>query len=73
MRRLCLAFVIVLSGECSALAGPLQECAEQLPFGIPQYVGRTGTDTTPLCRTAYVLSHDNRKLVPLWVTYRLSA
>src|SRR4051794_30254320 len=68
-----LALALWLAGACSALAGPFQECASQLAFGVPQYVGRTGADTTPLCRTAYVLSHDNKKLVPLWVTYRLSA
>ncbi len=77
MKRLGLAVAVLLAGLVagigSAVAGPLQDCASQLPFGVPKFVGRAGADTTPLCRTAYLLSHDNKKLVALWVTYRLSA
>src|SRR5690348_481928 len=57
----------------SAWAGPYEDCSDHLPFGVPQYLVGTGDDITPICRTAYVLGHDNKRLVPLWVSYRLSA
>jgi len=71
-----LAFVLLLAfTSCAYAAGeqtspqPMQSCQTQVPFGWPQ-ASRPGT--TPVCRQAYVLLHDNIAKVSLWEAYTLT-
>src|SRR4051812_19245510 len=56
-----------------ALADPLADCAAQIPLGAPQLTAPVPAHTTILCRTAYLVTHDDDRLVPLWVSYVLTA
>jgi endonuclease G len=47
---------------------PIVACADQLPYGWPQL---TRQGTTPVCRTAYALLHDDVAKVSPWVVYTL--
>ena len=49
---------------------PFKRCEEHLRFGVPHYK-KADHDTTPLCRLGYVLSHNNERKVPDWVSWRL--
>jgi len=47
-------------------------CSAQAPWGAPTWsVGEP--PLTPLCRTAYVVLHDDSKLVPEFVSWKLTA
>lgn len=73
LERLIAIALLVLSQAVQAnpsKAAPLSECAEHLPFGIPQTKTQ---DTTEICRKGYALLHDNRWKIPQWVAYRLTA
>ena len=48
---------------------PLQSCAAQIPFGMPQLKKQ---NTTIECHTAYILQHDNVAKIPDWVAYTLT-
>ncbi|ASG23224.1 DNA/RNA non-specific endonuclease [Nitrospirillum viridazoti] len=47
-------------------------CQAQAPWGAPQWSG-TEPRLTPLCRRAYVVLHDDVKLVPDFVSWSLTA
>lgn len=48
---------------------PIQDCAGDLPFGVPQ----VSTPNTALeCRKGYALQHDNVAKIPIWVGWTLS-
>jgi len=42
-------------------------------IGLPQYVGDGGQNTTLVCHSRYVLSHNNAAKMPDWVIERLTA
>ena len=54
----------------SASAGPLDQCAEHLPFGIPTLAA--SVQTTALCHVGFAALHDDDLLVPRWVAYHLT-
>ncbi|MDB5405363.1 MAG: endonuclease [Rhodospirillales bacterium] len=67
------AFLLLLSVfSAPALADPLADCAAQIPLGAPQLTAPAPAHTTILCRTAYLVTHDDDRLVPLWVSYILT-
>jgi len=45
-------------------------CAEQAPYGFPQVMR---PNSSLICRTAYILLHDNDARVAPWVAYTLTA
>lgn len=47
---------------------PLHECAEQAPYGFPE---ARRENQSVICRTAYVLMHDNDARIAAWVAYTL--
>lgn len=47
---------------------PLEECAEQAPYGFP---AQRISNHVPICRTAYALMHDNDARIASWVVYTL--
>lgn len=53
-----------------AIAAPLDQCHDHLPFGVPSLVRQT--PTTPVCHVGYAVLHDDKMLVPRWVAYRLT-
>lgn len=48
---------------------PMSACESQAPYGWPQ---TNRPNTTPLCRNAYALLHDNMAKVSPWVLYTLT-
>ena len=48
---------------------PMSACQSQAPYGFPQ---TTRENTTPICRSAYALLHDNSAKVSPWVVYTLT-
>jgi endonuclease G len=48
---------------------PIASCAAQIPYGQPSL--KSG-DTTVICRKAYILQHDNKAKIPVWVAYTLT-
>src|SRR5436305_867833 len=63
---ICLA----LSGTRSE-AGPLQDCAAMLPWGVPA-VANDAAPHTYLCRLAYVVRHNDLRHEPDWVAWPTS-
>ena len=65
------AILLACSFTVNAQDNPLdlKACQPYVPFGQP-----TGSkqDTTLICRTAYLLEHDNKAKIPQWVSYVLS-
>lgn len=67
------AFFIVLSVSAATQQHPpypVESCAAQIPYGQP--TAKTG-DTTLICRKAYLILHDNKAKVPVWVAYTLTS
>lgn len=62
--------VLLTSLITSASALPLQDCEKFAPFGFPTSPKQ---NTTMICRSGYVLEHDNKAKIPAWVSYTLSA
>jgi endonuclease G len=55
----------------TAKAGPLQDCAAMLPWGVPT-VANDAAPHTYLCRLAYVVRHNNVRHEPDWVAWPTS-
>jgi endonuclease G len=76
MKNLLTAFI--LSFSCllftvSATAVQIPTaCSAQAPWGAPTW-NTADPALTPLCRTAYVVLHDDAKLVPDFVSWQLTA
>jgi endonuclease G len=67
-----ITFLVLTQKETNAaLSGPLfsTECNGQVPFGKPT---SNRTNTTLVCRKAYMLEHDNNSKIPVWVSYVLT-
>ena len=65
-------FVVLASVSAQAQQQPPQDpasCAAQIPFGQPVVKKQ---DTTVICRKAYMLEHDNKAKIPVWVAYTLT-
>lgn len=74
-RSLLAAAALLLLGAFSpACAGALDDCSAQLPFGKPAFAPLAPAPhaVTFVCHKAYVLAHDDEKLVPRWVAYTLT-
>jgi endonuclease G len=72
MRILAALFLVVsfsAHAEVIALANPISSCAKHVPYGQPK--ART-QDTTVVCRDGYMLEHDNKAHIPIWVAYTLT-
>jgi endonuclease G len=75
MGRLLAAFAFSLSAFLALSADAAQipaACSTQAPWGAPTWSSAEPT-LTPLCRTAYVVLHDDMKLVPDFVSWQLTA
>ena len=66
-----LALLLFTATATAAIADPLQDCKDHLPFGTPELT--INAHTTPVCHTGYVALHDDDLLVPRWVAYKLTA
>ena len=73
MKKLFAALLISLlpwaASADQAPPRPIQECANQVPWGWPQAQVKYGVG---ICRQAYVLLHDNQARIPAWVAYTLT-
>ena len=49
---------------------PIQNCAVHAPYGIPTV---NKPDATVICRSGYVLMHDNQAKIPVWASYAMNA
>ena len=73
-KKIAIALVLSLMGVQAmaapqAASRPITACSDQVPYGWPQV---NAANTTPICRTAYALLHDNQAKVALWVVYTLT-
>lgn len=72
MRRILTALVLVIA--CSSVQGkqeaplPISQCVDEAPYGLPKV---RKSDTNTICRMGYVLEHDNKAKIPMWVSYTL--
>jgi endonuclease G len=64
------AVCLVLLTTRIAIADPLNDCKDLLPFGVPELT--VDAHTTAVCHTGYVALHDDDYLVPRWVAYTLN-
>jgi len=48
---------------------PIEQCATELPWGVPQ---ATKTNTTMGCREGYALLHDNVAKIPVWSAWTVT-
>ena len=62
---------LVLAAVDVAQAGPIEDCAAELPGGQPPLYARMPASHTELCRRGYVTSHDNIAHGPRWTGWRL--
>ena len=65
-----LLFVSAVSYAQQAAPHPIDSCAAQVPYGVPQ---DTKSNTSTICRTAYLLQEDNTAKIPAWVSYTLTS
>lgn len=73
--KIVFAAIIIVGVSSDALAQqqpprPASACDNLVPHGYPQ---TTRSNTTMICRTAYVLLHDNNAKVAAWVAYTMSS
>ena len=70
MRALLLSLLFVCTQAFGVQAPPLplEKCVSQAPFGFPTIKKQ---NATKICRSAYVLEHDNVAKIPAWVSYVL--
>jgi endonuclease G len=72
MKRLIALALVVFANFSYAWeqtpARPLEACAKQMPYGIPQ----SQTRTQGLCRLAYATAIDNSAKLPVWTSYVLT-
>ena len=65
------SFFIVTSAY-SATPRPssrVETCTQYFPYGMPQ---SKKSDVTAICREGYLLLHDNKAKIPVWVAYSLT-
>ena len=48
---------------------PVAQCAAQVPYGMPS----VPSDTTTICRKAYLLNHDGNAKIAVWTAHTLTA
>lgn len=67
---IALVFSLAYGSAYGAQAAPLPiaQCQDEAPYGLPY---DRKSDTTLICRTGYVLEHDNKAKIPVWVSYTL--
>ena len=72
MNKMLLAMLYALmtiGTSCAADQAPphdMKSCISQAPFGFPT---KTVPDSVQICRTAYVLLHDNEAKIPVWTSF----
>jgi endonuclease G len=71
MYKLLLTLFLSVSLDAQALDAPLPltACVALTPYGLPVTQKQR---TTKICRTGYVLEHDDVHHVPVWVAYSLT-
>lgn len=72
MKNLLALVLLAISFATSAAVGPalsLDQCKDEALYGFPT---TKKTSTTKICRTGYVLEHNNLARVPVWVSYVLT-
>jgi endonuclease G, mitochondrial len=72
MNKILVAFFLSIGIAASASAAgnpPPAACTAQAPYGMP--VDHKENSNT-LCRTAYLVQHDNIAKIPVWVSYVLT-
>jgi len=63
------ALLITLLFHTQSHAQPAPACEHVAPHGLPQI---QLSQTQIICRTGYVVQHDNQARIPIWVSYTLS-
>lgn len=61
---------LVLTHPCAAAPGDIQACAGFIPFGQPTL--NAPRPVTLLCRTGYLVAHDDERLTYDWVAWTLT-
>jgi DNA/RNA endonuclease G (NUC1) len=69
--RLVAALIFVALPATAGKAGPLEDCAPMLPWGVP-VMANDGAPHTYLCRLAYVVRHNDVRHLPDWVAWPTS-
>lgn len=66
-----LIFSTLFAGQAAEQARPrpIEACAEFLPYGFPQ---TNRPNTVAICRSAYMLLHDNNARLASWVAYSVT-
>jgi endonuclease G len=59
-------FALALAFSSAAAMAVDENCDKLVPYGYPQLAHGDSQPTTPLCRIAYTVLHDNTKKVPLY-------
>ena len=72
MHKIITTFLITFT--CFSVTGkqadplPISQCVDEAPYGLPLV---SKSDTNTICRQGYVLEHDNKAKIPMWVSYTL--
>lgn len=70
MIRFLLSMLLVASAHAAPLPTmPIKACIEHTPYGVAYAVV---PESKHICRFGYALQHDNRRKVPLWVSYTIT-
>ncbi len=69
MRGFILSLALLFTAGAHAQSLPVPSCNPQVPYGSPTV---TKADSSTVCHTAYLLQHDNKAKIPVWVSYVLT-
>lgn len=72
MKKLLSLGILLLSLQTYAGVGPslpISECRNEALFGLPS---TKKISTTKICRSGYILEHNNLSHIPVWVSYVLT-
>lgn len=73
MLRMMIVVLLLVSSvaEAQPPAFPISACGDSYPYGLPSIAKKT-TNSQYVCRTAYMVVHDNRAKIPALVSYVLT-
>ena len=73
MKKFLVAFLLAFSFSAfaadQAAPLPLEQCQVHAPYG---FMASKKQNTSTVCRTGYVLEHDNLAKIPVWVSWSLT-
>ena len=73
MKKLLLALLFVSQSVFAwEQQAPLQinQCVKHSPYGLPTVAK---PDATLICRSGYLVMHDNQAKIPVWASYAINA